>query len=100
MLTRWTWGIVALALVALGAVVWRQWPGEGRADSFAQDRVPAAPQQVPFDSARALKDIAAICAIGTRVSGSAGMLRQQEMLERHFKAQGLEVSFQRFQGTR
>ena len=75
-------------------------PQQGRADAFAQDSVPAVAHQVPFDSARALKDIAAICAIGTRVSGSPGMQKQQEMLEKHFKAQGLEVSFQKFQATR
>ena len=100
MRTKWIWGIGLTTLLALGALMWRQWPQQGRADAFAQDRVPAVAHQVPFDSARALKDIAAICAIGTRVSGSPGMQKQQEMLEKHFKAQGLEVSFQKFQATR
>lgn len=100
MRTKWIWVIGLTALLATGALMWRQWPQQGRADSFAQDRVPAMPHQVPFDSTRALKDIAAVCAIGTRVSGSAGMQKQQDMLEKHFKAQGLEVSFQKFQGTR
>lgn len=100
MRARWLWGIGLVAFLATGAILWRQWPQEGRADSFAQDRAPPPPHQIPFDPARALKDIQAVCSLGTRVSGSAGMQKQQDMLERHFRDQGLEVSFQRFKATR
>ena len=100
MTSRWLWGAGLMGTLVCVFLAWRWWPQESRADAFAQDRVPAPAHQVPFDSQRALKDLSAICAIGTRVSGSPGMQKQQEMLEKHFKAQGLDVSFQRFQATR
>jgi hypothetical protein len=40
-----------------------------------------------------LKDL---CAIGPRISGSAGMKKQQELLKAHFEKHGAQVAFQRF----
>jgi Zn-dependent M28 family amino/carboxypeptidase len=40
----------------------------------------------------------AICALGNRMSGSKGMLAQQELLQKHFDDLGVKVEFQRFEG--
>ena len=55
-------------------------------------------QASQFDGQRAYGYLRAICAIGTRMSGSEGMLRQQELLAKHFKQLGVEVEYQRFEG--
>ena len=67
-------------------------------DEFAQDRAPPKVTQPPFDAARAMKHLEDICAIGTRVSGSAGMDKQQKVLEKHFTEQGAKVTWQKFEG--
>lgn len=65
-------------------------------DAFAQDRDPQAPEPVPFDGKRALGYLEAICKIGPRISGTDGMKKQQELVQKHFEAQGAKVTFQRF----
>ena len=67
-------------------------------DEFAQDRAPPKVTQPPFDAARAMKHLEDICAIGTRVSGSGGMDKQQKVLEKHFTEQGAKVTWQKFEG--
>lgn len=47
-----------------------------------------------FDGAAAYAHLQAICALGPRISGSEGMRRQQEMVQRHFTQLGAKVSFQ------
>src|SRR5690349_5329415 len=64
-------------------------------DQFAADRAPAA-QPTAFDGARALGYLRDLCNIGPRVSGSAGMKKQQELLKAHFEKYGAKVEFQRF----
>jgi hypothetical protein len=56
-------------------------------------------QASKFDGQRAYGYLRAICALGNRMSGSEGMLRQQELLAKHFKELGVEVEYQRFEGT-
>ena len=51
---------------------------------------------IPFNGQRAYEYLRQLCAIGPRVSGTAGMARQQELLERHFKELGGLVTRQRF----
>jgi glutaminyl-peptide cyclotransferase len=51
----------------------------------------------PIDANRAFGYLEKLCAIGPRVSGSAGMREQQEMLEKHFTELGGKVSWQRFE---
>jgi len=65
---------------------------------FAEDRVPAAPgvAEIKFDAERAMKYLKAICDIGPRISGSEGMKKQQEMIEKHFTALGAKVTRQTF----
>jgi hypothetical protein len=65
-------------------------------DAFAADRAPAEPAAVAFDGQRALGYLEAICKIGPRMSGTAGMKQQQEMVQKHFEARGAKVELQRF----
>lgn len=52
--------------------------------------------QIPFNGARAYEYLKEICAIGTRVSGTAGMQAQQKLLAEHFYKLGGKVSWQEF----
>ena len=47
-------------------------------------------------TARALGYLKEICEIGPRISGSAGMVKQQKLLQTHFEKHGGKVSYQRF----
>ncbi len=73
-------------------------PPKKSGDAFAADRVePAKP--VAFDAKRALGYLEALCKIGPRISGSEGMKKQQQMLEKHFKDHGGKIVWQRFTAT-
>ncbi len=72
-------------------------PGDPRADRFAADRLPPPSKAIPFDGRRAMRYLQALCKLGPRISGSQGMKQQQDLLAKHFRAHGAEVSFQRFQ---
>lgn len=57
----------------------------------------AVAQQLPtFDGQRAFRYLETVCAIGPRISGTHGMLQQQELLEKHFTALGGQVRYQDF----
>jgi hypothetical protein len=96
-------GAVALLLLVAGLVMYQPWAsnadtssGKTR-DAFAADREGPAPAvPIAFDAKRAMGYLEAICKIGPRISGSAGMTKQQQLLEKHFKAHGGKVSYQRF----
>jgi hypothetical protein len=49
-----------------------------------------------FDGRRAMNYLRELCKIGPRISGTEGMRKQQEWLQKHFEAQGGRVSWQRF----
>lgn len=66
-------------------------------DRFAQDQVIEMPNPIAFDGERAMSYLRKLCDIGPRISGSDGMLRQQEILKEHFEKFGGTVSFQRFE---
>ncbi len=68
-------------------------------DQFGADQAKDQPPQVPFDSARCMKYLKELCAIGTRISGSDGMKKQQALLKEHFEKLGATVTFQRFQAS-
>jgi hypothetical protein len=73
-------------------------PSKKRGDAFAADREePAKP--VAFDAKRAHGYLETLCKIGPRISGSEGMKKQQAMLEKHFKAHGGKIDWQRFTAT-
>lgn len=51
---------------------------------------------IPVDGRQAFQYLEQICAIGPRMSGSAGMTQQQELLTAHFTQLGGRVSLQQF----
>src|SRR5258708_2288330 len=65
-------------------------------DLFAADREPAAVESATFDAKRAMTYLEQICKIGPRISGTAGMKKQQELLKKHFATQGAKVELQQF----
>lgn len=67
-------------------------------DAFASDREEAVKPSA-FDAVRAHGYLETLCKIGPRISGSEGMKKQQEMLEKHFKDQGGKISWQHFTVT-
>jgi glutaminyl-peptide cyclotransferase len=58
--------------------------------AFAQ-----SPDASAFDGKRAYDYLREICSYGNRMSGSEGMRRQQELLEKHFKELAVEANYQR-----
>lgn len=57
----------------------------------------SAEQPAPaFQDERAFAYLEAVCAIGPRISGTAGMEQQQELLEQHFTRLGALVRYQDF----
>jgi glutaminyl-peptide cyclotransferase len=95
---------VALATLLVGLLMFPPWSGSAQPpdepspegpSEFASDRLPD-PLLMAFDRDRAMKYLEAVCAIGPRVSGSAGMDKQQELLEKHFKEHGGKVVWQKF----
>jgi hypothetical protein len=97
--------IVAAAFLALGGfrVFHNQSPTlddplqtERKGDAFAQDRNSTPPSTVPFDGKQAMGYLDAICKIGPRISGTDGMTKQQQLVQKHFEALGAKVEFQRF----
>jgi hypothetical protein len=70
-------------------------------DQFAQDRdggdnAPAG-KPIVIDGKRVMGYLEAICKIGPRISGTEGMKKQQQLVEKHFKDLGVKVSYQRFE---
>lgn len=96
--------VVVLLVLVGGLMMWRPWSGNAEPppakkqapSEFAADRLPEPVDPLPFDPERAMAHLKAICAIGPRISGSDGMLRQQELLTKHFEALGGKVTLQRF----
>ena len=58
---------------------------------FAENPVP--------DGARTFQYLKTVCAIGPRVSGSPGMQKQQELIDKHFQKLGAKVRYQEFDVT-
>jgi hypothetical protein len=64
------------------------------ADNAGVARVGSPPEG--FDPRNSFAYLEQICAIGPRISGTQGMLRQQEIIEEHFVALGADVKYQEF----
>jgi hypothetical protein len=96
--------LAAVTLLVVGLLMFWPWNGNARppapwGDSFASDREAPAPAGVApaaFDAKRSMKYLEEVCKIGPRISGTPGMTKQQELLEKHFKAHGGKVTWQRF----
>src|SRR5437588_203387 len=93
----------AVVLLGIWAVVEMQGVGTTSAEPQKpakprDDRGTAAPPATPvaFDGKRALEYIRELCKIGTRISGSDGMRKQQELVKGHFEKHGAQVTLQRF----
>ena len=72
-------------------------PGRnGQAEGVARGGSKLTLSDIPFDGQRSYQMLNRICDLGSRVSGSPGMLKQQELLRDHFQEQGGQVEFQRF----
>ena len=57
----------------------------------------ANPPVNAFDGKRSYLYLRRLCALGNRMSGSAGMKQQQALMGKHFTGLGAQVSYQRFQ---
>jgi glutaminyl-peptide cyclotransferase len=57
---------------------------------------PEARKAGAFDGERAVAYVASICEIGPRMSGSDGMKKQQELIQKHFEKHGATVTYQTF----
>jgi hypothetical protein len=96
------WAVGGLAVAAVAGSVW--WKASAPAldppkpTQFAEDAVPNAitPADIKFDAERALKYLKQLCDLGPRISGSEGMKKQQEIIEKHFKGLGATVARQEF----
>jgi len=100
--------IIAMLLGLGGTLMFVFWPREEHLNGqekktekkrtgFASDRdTPAPADAFPFDGKRAMKYLEAVCAIGPRMSGTAGMDAQQALIKKHFADLGLKVAEQKF----
>lgn len=86
---------VAVVTIAIGAYFFFVQDTHGQRFS-SKRRKPLTLEQIPFDGNASLQWIEKICAIGKRVSGTPGMVRQQEMLRAHFESLGGAVEMQKF----
>jgi len=59
---------------------------------------PTEIKPVTIDQDRVMKYLQAICAIGPRISGTEGMIKQQKLIEKHFTDLGASVRYQKFVG--
>lgn len=96
--SSWGWigGLVLLIGVGVGLLLWSSSSTSATATvdrGGTKDIQPAA-----FDGERAMKYLEAVCKIGPRISGSEGMKKQQELIEKHFNDLGAKVSYQKFTG--
>ena len=92
-------GVVGLVVVLL---TWDKWANTQQptvtaaapkeAEKYAMDWEAKA-EPVAFDAKRAMGYLKDICDIGPRISGTDGMKKQQELLEKHFEDLGGKVTY-------
>ncbi|MFM7151718.1 MAG: M28 family peptidase [Gemmataceae bacterium] len=102
---RWLGAAAVLGVVLAGGYLVQPWTSQAQAprtnpDRFASDRgEESSREKIPaFDGKRAMGYLEDLCAIGPRISGSEGMKKQQDLIEKHFKDLGAKVTFQNFKG--
>jgi hypothetical protein len=93
-------GVAALASLGLWLIFGSPWSNgapmqQPPRDQFAQDRQ-ELPKAADFDGKRAMGYLNEICKIGPRISGTEGMTKQQDLIQKHFEKLGATVEFQRF----
>jgi glutaminyl-peptide cyclotransferase len=111
---RSRWRVVALSVLLIAAAVFAacMMPPATGTDGPAPDEVAQSAggqrsasryrsdhqlADIPVNGERAYDYLKALCALGSRMSGSEGMDRQQKLLAEHFERLGGKVEFQRFQ---
>lgn len=94
---------VILVVGTVGLIMFQPWASTAESsdrprEEFASDRERGADTEKPveFDGKRAMEYLEEICKIGPRISGSEGMKKQQELIEKHFTKLGGKVTYQRF----
>jgi hypothetical protein len=92
---RWFYALLALGIVA-GLAGLAAWNGGSRAWSQKPVASRLTLADIPVNGERAYGYLNDLCALGPRVSGTAGMLKQQELLAAHFTKLGGRVSRQEF----
>ena len=70
-------------------------PGKLTGDKFASERESGI-EPVAFNVKRAMGYLETVCKIGPRQSGTDGMKKQQDLIQKHFENLGAKVTFQRF----
>ncbi len=93
-------GMLGLALLGLGCgsnMSAREEPKPPPKVGFAEDRVPKpGDPKTALDGDRAMKYLKQLCDLGPRISGSDGMKKQQDLLDKHFADLGGKVTRQEF----
>ena len=94
-------GMLGVALLGLGCqpnMSAQEEPKPPPKVGFAEDRVPkpGAPKASALDGDRAIKYLKQLCDLGPRISGSDGMKKQQDLLDKHFTDLGGKVTRQEF----
>jgi hypothetical protein len=88
---------VGVAIVGVGIVV-GAW-GSVMSTSFEAAPLPPPLPAESFDGAQAYQYLVEICKLGSRMTATPAMRRQQEILQKHFEALGATVELQRFTAT-
>jgi glutaminyl-peptide cyclotransferase len=70
---------------------------DSTAQSFMGKRNELTLEKIPFNGQRAYEHLQELCAIGSRVSGTPGMEKQQALLIKHFEQLGGKVERQTWQ---
>lgn len=89
--------LIGLGLLCAGAAVYVLTAQSSQNDLQAQVRTVKRLDQIPFDGQQAFDYLSTICALGSRVSGTPGMQKQQALLTEHFEKLGGKVTRQEFQ---
>lgn len=88
--------LVALLLLAAAIFAARAGSPGDTGTLAAQPPMAGSPQANPLDAERAFGYLQQLCAFGSRMSGSPGMKKQQELLKTHFEKLGAKVTLQSF----
>ena len=92
----WLVSTVGILCLLAGVLVFINYLAPSRPPPSPTTRPPARPG--PFDGERAVAYLSSICDLGPRISGSDGMTKQQELLQKHFEKLGAKVTLQKFDG--
>jgi hypothetical protein len=98
--TGWIAVFLLAALVAVVFVLWKPkggWQPQTATDPLTQTAGKSWTPPAPLQSARAMKYLEQLCAIGSRTTGTPGMVQQQQLLQAHFEKLGGRIVWQSFQ---